>query len=148
MRYIQGSEELGSQIMLVWRLPPDLLADFHALIQGGRVPKQAIVSFPSGALTFGWEPDGSGQNWDNEKTPAVPIESVTFNFDLEAPSIDRPWDMAIPDESDREFFSDQARVNFALLRKLSAIESSITRLAWTLGLIAVLVLLLVLRFCR
>ena len=65
------------------------------------------------------EPDGSGQKWDNEKNPSVPIENVSINLDLHAPSADQPLNSEVPDGDDRAFFSDAMRVNFALLRKLS-----------------------------
>jgi hypothetical protein len=145
MRYIKSSGEQGSEIWLIWRLPDDILADFHELILAGRVPIQAILLFPSDALEFGWAPDGSEQKWDNDKTPIVPIENVSFKLDLQAPSIEQRWSTDIPDDNDRAFFSDTARVNFALLRKLSAIEGSMRGLTGTVGFIAVLVLVLVLR---
>jgi hypothetical protein len=95
-------------------------------------------------LEFGWEPDGSGQKWDNEKSPSVPIENVSFNFELHAPSTDLPLSTEVPEGGDRAFFSDVARVNFALLARLSSIEASLARLSWTAGLIALLMVGLVL----
>ncbi len=99
-----------------------------------------MVFFPHGELEFGWEPDGSGQKWDNEKSPSVPIENVSFNFDLQVRSTDLPLNTEVPEGDDRAFFSDAARVNFALVRRLSSIESSLGRLSWTVGLIALLML--------
>lgn len=138
--YFPGRGEPDSKLHLIWQLPDDHLAAFHALVLAGRTPRQAIVSFPHGAFEFGWEPDGSGQKWDNEKSPAVPIEMVDFLFDLQVPSGDHSWNTEVPEDYDREFFSNAAKVNFVLIRKLSSIESSLGRLSWTVGLIALLML--------
>lgn len=35
MRYVRGRDERDSEIHLIWRLPDDHLAGFHALILGG-----------------------------------------------------------------------------------------------------------------
>ncbi len=145
MRYSRGGRDFYSEIYLVWRLPDDHLAGFHALILAGMMPQQAIVHFLFGALKFGSEPDGSGQTWDNETSPAVPIESIRFDFSFPILSGDRPWDTEMPAGEDRAFFLDTARVNFLLLRKLSAIEYSIRGLGWMI-LIALLMLILLFRF--
>ena len=149
MRYVPGRGERDSEIHLIWRLPDDHLAGFHSLILAGRTPQTAVVFLQHGEIEFGWEPDGSGQKWDNEKNPSVPIENVSFNLGLHAPSADQPLSSEVPEGDDRAFFSDVARVNFVLLRKLSLIESSLGRLSWAVGLIAVLMLGLALsRFWR
>jgi hypothetical protein len=143
MRYVPGKGERSS-INLIWRLPDDHLAGFHDLVLAGKMPRQAVVFFQHGELEFGWEPDGSGQKWDNEKTPAVLIENVRFDLSLQVSPVDRPWNEKVPDHYYPAFFSDAAKVNFALVRKLSAIESSMGRLSWIVGLIALLMLVLVL----
>jgi hypothetical protein len=143
MRYVPGKGERSS-INLIWRLPDDHLAGFHDLVLAGKMPRQAVVFFQHGELEFGWEPDGSGQKWDNEKTPAVLIENVRFDLSLQVSPVDRAWNEKVPDHYDPAFFSDAAKVNFSLVRKLSAIESSMGRLSWIIGLIALLMLVLVL----
>ena len=140
MRYVSGRSERDSEIHLIWRLPDDHLAGFHSLVLAGKTPRKAVVFFPLGKLEFGSEPDGSGQKWDNERSPSVPIKNVSFNFNLQVPSTDQPLNSEVPEGDDRAFFSDAARVNFTLIRKLSAIESSVGRLSWTVGLIALLML--------
>ena len=149
MRYIPGRGERDSEIHLIWCLPDDHLAGFHSLVLAGRTPRQAVVSFPHGALEFGWEPDGSGQKWDNKKSPSVPIENISFSFELHALPTGLSLNTEVPEGDDRAFFSDAAKVNFALLRRLSSIESALGRLSWTLGLIALLMVGFVLfRFWR
>ncbi len=144
MRYVPGRGEWDSEIYLIWRLPDDHLAGFHSLILAGRTLRKAVVFLQHGDIEYGWEPDGSGQKWDNEKNPSVPIENVSFNLDLHAQSADQPLNSEVPEGDDRAFFSDAARVNFVLIRKLSAIESAVGRLCWTVGIIAILTLGLVL----
>ena len=144
MRYVAGKGERDSELWLTWRLPDDHLAGFHALVLAGRTPRTAVIFFAHGELEFGWEPDGSGQKWDNEKNPSTPIENVRFDLSLHAPSSELPVNTEVPESDDRAFFSDTAKVNFALIRKLSAIESSVSRLSWMVGLIALLMLGLVL----
>lgn len=146
MRYFSGKGERDSEIHLVWRLPDDHLAGFHSLVLARKTPQKAVVFFPHGALEFGWEPDGSGQKWDNETKPSIPIESVSLKFDLHVPSVDLPLDTEVPEGDERAFFSDAARVNFALLRRLSSIESALRRLSWTIALIAVLLVILALSY--
>jgi len=146
MRYITGKAEWGPQIYLIWRLPDDELARFHSLILGGNGPRKAVIFFPHDKLEFGWEPDGSGQKWDNEKTAAVPIDNVRFDqLSLkESANVDQPWNEQVPEEYDRKFFADSAKVNFALMRKLSVIETSLVRLYWIVGLIGIVMLAFVL----
>ena len=139
MRYVPGRGEGRSEVHLIWCLPDDHLKGFHSLVLAGKTPQKAVVFLRHSELEFGWEPDGSGQKWDNEKSPSVLIENVSFNFDLQVPSIDQPLDTETPDGDDRAFFSDTARVNFVLLRRLSSIEVSLGRLSWTVGLVAFLV---------
>jgi hypothetical protein len=143
-----GHEGSASLISLIWRLPDDHLAAFHSLILAGKTPRGATVNFPfdpfdksggaAGGLEFGWEPDGSGQKWDNEKQRSVPIKNVSFDFDLPVIPPDAPWDEA----EDRALFSDAARVNAILIRKLSSIESLLAHQSWTLKLIAILIVVL------
>jgi hypothetical protein len=143
MRYVPGGRR-DSEIDLVWRLPDDHLTGFHALILSGKTPKKAFVSFVRNHLEFAWEPDGSGEKWDNEKNPSVPIETVSFNFDLQVPSSDGPLTVEVPEGDDRTFFSDSARVNFALLSRLSTIQSAVERLTWPVRIIALLMVVLAL----
>lgn len=144
MRYVAGRGERGSRINLIWRLSDDHLAGFHSLVLAGKTPRHAVIDFSHDEFEFGWESDGSGQKWDNEKTPAVPIENVRFDLNLQVSSTNQRWNEEIPDDGDPSFFSDAAKVNFALIRKLSAIESLMGRLSWMVGLIALLMLGLVL----
>jgi len=46
----------------------------------------------------------------------------------------------VPEGDDREFFSDAERVNFALLHKVSSIESSLGHPSLAIGLIALVML--------
>lgn len=139
MRYVPGRGERDSEIHLILRFPDNYLAGFHALILAGRVPRTVAILLQHGELEFDWEPDGSGQKWDNEKNPSIPIENVSFNFDFHPPSANQPLNAAVPEGDDRAFFSDVARVNFALLHKLSSIDASLGRLYRAVGLIVILV---------
>jgi hypothetical protein len=87
---------------------------------------------------------GSGQKWDNERSPLIPIRDMRFNFSLQASPKDQPSATEIPEDYDPEFFSDSGRVNFMLMRKLASVESLLRRLYWTVGAIALLVLILLL----
>jgi hypothetical protein len=135
MRYLSERGEIN----LIWQLTDEHLAGFHALVLAGRTPRTAVVFFQHGADSA-WEPDGSGQEWDNVKNPSVPIENVSFRFELHAQPTDEPLGEESADGDDRAFYSDAARVNFALLRRLTSIESSLKRLFWMAGLIALLML--------
>jgi hypothetical protein len=69
------------------------------------MPRKAVIFLSADAsLGYGSEPDGSGQKWDNEKTLAVPIEKVWFNFSFEVSLTDQPLNTDIPDNGDRAFF--------------------------------------------
>jgi hypothetical protein len=144
MHYSGAIGELGAEISLVWRLTDDQLTNLHSVILAGRTPSTAMVSFVHGELENGWEPDGSGQKWDNEKSPLIPFSDMRFNFSLQASPKDQPSATEIPEDYDPEFFSDSGRVNFMLMRKLASVESLLQRLYWTVGAIALLVLILLL----
>jgi hypothetical protein len=146
MRYLPPSRSGEPLISLVWRLPSDHLAAFHALVIGGRVPKRAVVFFPHDRLGFTWEPDGRGQTWDNESERTVPIENIRFDIPIAAPPLpdDAVWKVEIPEDADPAFFSDAAKVNYAVDRKLSSIETALGRVSMAVSLIAFLVLALAL----
>jgi hypothetical protein len=146
MRYMPPTRSGEPLISLVWRLPDDHLAAFHALVVGGRVPKRVVVFFPHDKLGFTWEPDGCGQTWDNESSRTVPIENIRFDIPIAAPppSDDAIWKVEIPEDADHAFFSDPAKVNFAMIRKLSSIETTLGRLSTAVGFIALVVLALAL----
>ncbi len=138
-----------SEIWLIWRLPDDQLAKFHSIILPRKTPRQAVVFFLEGPLfspgpfEYGPDPEGRDQKWDNEKTPVVLIDNIEFGLIPKPPPA---WDIEIPNDYDREVLSDTARVNFALIRKLSAIEASIRQLLWMICLIALLMVILLFRF--
>jgi hypothetical protein len=145
MRYLPPTRSSDPMISLVWRLPEDHLAAFHALIVAGRIPQQAVIFFPHDKLGFTWEPDGRGQTWDNEKERAVPIENIRFGLPIKAQHPDDAvWNVEIPEHADHEFFSDVAKVNFALVQKLSSIEIRLGRISTAVGLIAFVVIALAL----
>jgi hypothetical protein len=110
----------------------------------GKTLRTAVIFLAHGELEYSWEPDGSGQKWDNEKNPSIPIENVSFNIDLHNNADNAPLSIAVPDGSDRAFYADAARVNFALLGRLSSIEALLGRLSWTVGVIALITLALAL----
>jgi hypothetical protein len=122
MRYFRSTGERGAEIWLVVRLADDQLTHLHSVILSGRTPSTAIVHLYHDDLQVGWEPDGSGLKWDNETSPLIPIEEVTFNFSLQASPKDE-WAAEIPEYYDPEFFADSGRVNFVSMRKLSSVES-------------------------
>lgn len=145
MRYQPGAGEREAEIWLTWRLRDDLLQNLHAIILRGKIPSKAVIWFGvHNELEYGWEPDGSGQKWDNENVRTIPIENVTFNFKFREPSEDKYLDNKLPEAYDSEFFADSARVNFALIRKLSSLEAFLARANWILGAIAILILLFLL----
>jgi hypothetical protein len=147
MRYAPATRSSESLITLVWRLSDDHLAGFHSLILSGKVPRQAIISFPHDKLGFGWEPDGSGQTWDNEKEKTIPIEDIRFDIPIVAPTpADVELSTAIPDSGTPAFFTDPMKVNFAIIRKLSSIESSLGRLSTAVGFIALVVVILAISY--
>jgi len=130
MRYRPPQSESGPEIWLLLRLTSDHLAGFHAMLIAGLMPKQAVVFFPLGEFEYGWEPDGSGQKWDNESKPTVPIEDVRFDLSF----ID---------------VSESIKVNLSVIHKLETVESSLREISWFVGLIALLILCLILpRFWR
>ncbi len=143
MKYHHASDEIDAEIWIQLRLAQDELAGFHALLMAGKTPLQAVVFFPFGEFEYGWEPDGSGQKWNNESKPSIPIERISFRFDFRVESANQPWTKEGLEHVeralvgvDRAFFSDTARVNFAVLLKLQAVESSLRQIFWSVGLIA------------
>ncbi len=67
------------------------LTDLIALAQHGRFPCRLNVTVPEGqGMKYGWEPDGSGKDWDNVSNHSLPIESVQYEVNLAAPATDTP----------------------------------------------------------
>jgi hypothetical protein len=117
-------------------MPSEDLARFHKLVLAGHVPGEVTCMLRTDVIEFNWEPDGSGIIWDNEKFRTIPIDTVWFNFALQAPLIDDPDEIAVPEGFDRAFYADQASFNFAISKKLSSIEIQLRTIAWRVGLIA------------
>jgi hypothetical protein len=141
MRYQSASGERVAEIWLTWRLADDQLTNLHSIILTGTIPRKAVIRFGvHNELEYGWEPDGSSQKWDNEKNRTIPLENVRFDFKLYDTRDSKASITEIPDRYDPDFFSDTGRVNFALLRKLSSLESRLERTNWLIGVIAVLIL--------
>lgn len=44
----------------------------------GRMPKSISIEVFGPGVKFGWEPDGSGLDWDNEEQPRVLISKIDF----------------------------------------------------------------------
>ena len=126
MSYIRANLNDCSEIWLIWRLADDELRDFHSLILAGLKPRTATVSFISNDyLHYGWEPDGSGMTWNNEKFPSVQIERVEFQFDLKEPALG---------------LSPPISPSGEIIRGMAAIELGIRNLSWGVWLIAALLL--------
>jgi len=63
----------------------------------GRLPKAITLYMEGEGIKIGWEPDGSGVDWDNKKEPYLPIKEISFSVPLVAP----------PDEKDDDSQEEQ-----------------------------------------
>jgi len=149
-----GREEGSGELWFSCRLAPDKLTEFHSLIRSGNIPRQAIIQLESDSIrdildgratnkiSFGWEPDGSGQKWDNNTHQCIGIEEITFNFGFPVPPADDlPFRDEPNDEFDRSFFADAAQARYALFQRFSRLEQVINRrlTGWTnFGVLAAL----------
>ena len=134
-------ERYDSRLIFEYVLDQCHFDQLKTYILAGAYPKQVSLEFPDDAFTFGWEPDGSHQIWDNVANRRVDITGCEFRFnhfgddDDEADLVDIGH---FPD--DRKSFSDTARVSYAVIEKLSSLEKKTTNLLWGLGILLVIVI--------
>ena len=72
-------------------LPEPVLRDLFDLAKAGRTPTHLglIVGIVPDGMRFGWEPDGSGKDWDNAKTPQLPVIQANFVYPVLTPEEDK-----------------------------------------------------------
>lgn len=73
--YIDGHP---SSYTLVIRLPPDDLASLRNAIAQGTSLQSVNVRVPG--MKYGWQPDGSGKEWDNKANPGLEIDGFALYF--------------------------------------------------------------------
>ena len=100
-----------------------------AMAMVGRYPTSLTVSVADDAgIKYGWEPDGSGKEWDNQTYPRVAIEAVSFEVPVSPPGVE-------DNGSGSESGKPVAQTEVELLAALN----TITRLLqWLLGAAIVL----------
>jgi hypothetical protein len=60
--------------------------DFESLVSACRAKSEAIhFSINADGMEVGWQPDGSGSEWDVVKHPKIPIVYMQFQIDLSPP---------------------------------------------------------------
>lgn len=67
-----------SSYTLVIRLPPDELRNLRDAIAQGNSLQSVSVRVP--AMKYGWQPDGSGKEWDNAANPGLEIDAFALYF--------------------------------------------------------------------
>jgi hypothetical protein len=117
-----------------YALPQNEFAELRNHILAGQIPKRVSVQCEGPAFSFGWEPDGSGQQWKNLANRHVHISEIRFDFSYSGEESEDEDDKFFSEPIGRKDYADSARVDRAITGRLIAIE----RLAkWALGLAAI-----------
>jgi hypothetical protein len=122
--YSSELENFPSSIHLYYHLPPEEFADLLRDIRSGQILSSVTINFDDkykgnkGALTFGWEPDGSGKKWNNDRSTGefrIGIDSVRLFYE-------------------RSSLSEIAKQTQELTGRLQAIERNVTQYGrlWTI----------------
>lgn len=130
-------EGRASEIFMTYVLPD---ADFDVLskhILAGSFPRTVSFDVEEDALEFGWEPDGSGQKWNNEARPLIGILGITFGFKVhERPDLQD--DLIEPDN--RASFADAPRVAWAALTRMGSLQTTLREILWIAVVMALIML--------
>lgn len=70
----------GPEVHFTINLPADQHARVIEHARHGQFPESVLLGLYG--AQFGWEPDGSGTDWDNVEWPIVGVTSVTFSIPL------------------------------------------------------------------
>lgn len=73
-------EPTGPEVHFTINLPADQHAQVIEHARHGQFPESVLLGLYG--AQFGWEPDGSGTDWDNVEWPIVGITSVSFSVPL------------------------------------------------------------------
>jgi hypothetical protein len=141
MCYVPGKLDRAAELWLKWRLSPEQLVAFQALIVAGKKPRSVAITFAPEPLEYGWEPDGRHTIWDNEKRSSLIMEDVSLAFDAQSSVRELDFTAELSKDTDPEVFSHSASVNFSMITRLGVIGSSLKRLSWTA--VCILLLLIV-----
>lgn len=110
-----------------------ILLDF---VMSGRLPNTiAIHAF--GSIRHGWEPDGSGKDWDLESEKATPISKVEIDMGLS-----QKTESTGEDDEVAEPLLVQQLFDFEQ-RFIQLVKSQVRSINWNLGWITLLLLVLV-----
>jgi len=119
-------------------------ATFDALfqsLQAGRVPDHVHINARD--LKYGWEPDGSGKEWDVAQKSQVLVTEVTFGIPISLEASDEEWDDDPHVTSDDKFppTKADARALCELTARQNALMQSLKMTVFWFG-VAVVALLL------
>jgi hypothetical protein len=123
--------------------------EFDALytsIISGLSPRRIGFTLDDDTLDYGWEPDGSGQKWDNEKKKIILIERLEFSFDHFGKNDDEyEDDLEFIGETSksltdtRSSYSDLAKVSYVVIQKLSSLQKQISIITWIVFLLGLVI---------
>jgi hypothetical protein len=122
---------------------------FHSLvssIQSGILPTTVHIELPfslrddAGPIKFGWEPDGSGQEWRNkaDENKAVEIESIGFRYEILKEARDsNTGELLEPENVSPVEIANTFRNE--LKDQLTAVQTQIKHLGWIILAAAILI---------
>ncbi len=137
--------EIPASIWFYICFKPAEFSELLSNIQNGVYPRRIDVEFgESKSLKFGWEPDGSAQEWDNREKPAMlPITSIEFSYEF--PDAKPKTDSAFKNELGKDFsseleFEGRDEMLRAILARLDSVRSELRGVrfaAWFLAAILI-----------
>ena len=108
-----------------------------SLVQDG-VPLRKLTIKTDEGVAYGWEPDGSGKDWDNKQFPKVKVRGFTLQFGTdEDDSLDEEA------EPSRSILEERAPPDPFKREALAKLTEVSTRLGWLLMLLVFAIIMVV-----
>jgi hypothetical protein len=131
-------DDRASELMFMYYLPAQEFQLLLSSILSGCSPKSATLTFESDTFKFGWEPDGSGQQWDNEANRKVSIVGIEFKFQHVVDVTEVVENT--PDPDDPNFYADAPRVAKIVVSQLKTLQRTIREFLWIFAIFGALIL--------
>ena len=127
-----------SLIYFRYTLPQNEFVVLHNHVSAGHLPKRVLIECEENAFNFGWEPDGSGQNWNNLTKKKVRISEIRFDFSYS--ESDETTEESLSELIDKKDYKDTAKVARAIIERLNSLEKIGKWVLVLIGLCAALLL--------
>jgi hypothetical protein len=131
-----GLDLMPASYQVIVDLPARQFDELVGAARQGRMPSSISVLVVGKGVQYGWEPDGSGLDWDNKEHDHVPVGEIRFSFPLALRNEPSEYD------SDHELIADVEPASRAQIERLvqgvDALRKDAKTIAGVIGFVAVL----------